>query len=187
MKARTLRQKFCSLSILACVLFFAFSSAQAQEKMKAGLWEMRVVSDMMKSMPKMPAIPPAQLAELKKRGISIPEMQNGGMLQKMCITKELAEQAWSKPNHATPGNCKQSSMNRSGNSYTMEMVCDGPMLKGNATITGSMKGDSLQSSYKFKGSSNNKPIDQHIETTGKWLGADCGDVKPIEGIMKAKK
>ena len=35
--------------------------------------------------------------------------------------------------------------------------------------------------------SNNKPIDQHIETTGKWLGADCGDVKPIPAMMNAKK
>ena len=150
--------------------------AHAEDKMKPGLWEMTVHNDMLK---KMPTLPPAQLAEMKKRGITMPEMKNGAAIQKVCITKEMAERQTKYASQSNPAGCKESNMVKSGNAYSMELVCDSPMLKGTGTIKGSLNGDTLMSTYDFKGTSHNRPINHHTETTGKWLSADCGDIKPI--------
>jgi len=160
------------LSIGLCAMTLA---AQAQEKMKPGLWEMTVRSDMLKSMP---AIPPAQLEELKKRGIKIPAMENGAAIQKMCVTAEMTDKVGKNPLQNNPGDCKEKSSSRTVNTSTVEMVCDSPRLKGTGIIKATYSDKTLQSVYDFKGVSNNRPVNQHIETSGKWLSADCGDVKP---------
>jgi hypothetical protein len=173
------RQLLISVSLCALSI-----GAQAQEKMKPGLWEMTVRSDMLKAMP---AIPPAQLEELKKRGIKIPAMENGAAIQKMCVTAEMTDKVGKNPLQNNPGDCKEKSNSRAGSTYTVEMVCDSPRLKGTGTVKASFTEKSLQSVYDFKGVANNRPANQHIETTGKWLGADCGDIKPLVSAAGANK
>lgn len=152
-------------------------SIHAEEKMKPGLWEMTVKSDMLKSMQ---SIPPAQLEELKKRGIKIPDMQNGAIKQKVCITKEMSEQNGKAPLQHNPGGCQQKSSKRQGNTHIMEMTCDNPNLKGTGTVKATYTEKSLESSFDFKGIANRRPSVQHVETTGKWISTDCGDIKPIK-------
>ncbi|MFZ6799832.1 DUF3617 domain-containing protein [Undibacterium sp. Di24W] len=174
--ASTCRQIAMSIALCAMAL-----TANAQEKMKPGLWEMTVRSDMLKSMP---AIPPAQLEELKKRGIKMPAMGNGAAIQKMCVTAEMTDKVGKNPLQNNPGDCKEKSSSRTGNTSTVEMVCDGPRLKGTGIVKATYSDKSLQSVYDFKGESNNRPVNQHIETTGKWLSADCGDIKPYAAVPK---
>jgi hypothetical protein len=166
------------ISVSLCVIAMG---AQAQEKMKPGLWEMTVRSDMLKSMP---AIPPAQLEELKKRGIKIPAMENGAAIQKMCVTAEMTDKVGKNPLQNNPGDCKEKSSSRTGNTSTVEMVCDGPRLKGTGIIKATYSDKTLQSVYDFKGVSNNRPVNQNIETSGKWLSSDCGEVKPYAAPPK---
>lgn len=149
----------------------------AQEKMKPGLWEMTVKSDMLKSMQ---SIPPAQLEELKKRGIKMPDMQDGAIKQKICVTKEMSEQNGKAPMQNSPGGCQQKSNKRQGNTHIMEMACDNPNLKGTGTVKATYTEKSLESTFDFKGIANRRPSIQHVETTGKWISADCGDIKPIK-------
>ncbi|MFZ6820254.1 DUF3617 domain-containing protein [Undibacterium sp. Ji22W] len=172
-----------SYYILAIMGLNAFSaSTHAEEKMKPGLWEMTVKSDMLKSMQ---SIPPAQLEELKKRGIKMPDMQDGAIKQKVCITKEMSEQNGKAPLQNNPGGCKQKSNKRQGNTYIMEMACDNPNLKGTGTVKATYTEKSLESSFDFKGIANRRPSIQHVETTGKWISADCGDIKPIKAPSDA--
>nr|WP_315472935.1 DUF3617 domain-containing protein [uncultured Undibacterium sp.] len=174
----TSRRLVLSIGLCAMTLI-----AQAQEKMKPGLWEMTVRSDMLKSMP---AIPPAQMEELKKRGIKIPAMENGAAIQKMCVTAEMTDKVGKNPLQNNPGDCKEKSSSRTGNTSTVEMVCDGPRLKGTGIIKATYSDKTLQSVYDFKGVSNNRPVNQHIETSGKWLSTDCGDVKPYAATAPKK-
>ena len=44
----------------------------------------------------------------------------------------------------------------------------------------------MSSVYDFKGTSHGKPMNQHIENQGKWLGSDCGNVRPIGDFMPKK-
>jgi hypothetical protein len=164
-------------------LFF-LDPAHATGKMKPGLWEMRIKSDAMKAMPKMS---PEQMEQMKKMGINMPMMDDGGIKTKVCISKEMVER---DPTTATAtqhhNNCAPKNVIQNGNEYSMDLVCDGPELKGIGKILGSYNGnDTVRSTYDFKGTSHNRPVNLHSETTGKFLSPDCGDIKPV-GIFPKK-
>ncbi|MCH8620701.1 DUF3617 domain-containing protein [Undibacterium sp. TS12] len=161
--------------ILVSAILLNAATCAAADKMKPGLWEMTTKSDAMKAMPK---IPPEQLEKMKQMGVKMPDMQNGAMVHKVCFTKEMVDQD-KPPASGREQHCQNKSFNRSGNTYTAEIVCESPDMKGTGTVKGSMTPDSVNSIYDFNGTSRGKPINQHMETTGKWLGSDCGDTKPF--------
>lgn len=170
------------LSLPAVLLLFGY--AHAAGRMKPGLWEMSMMSDAMKEMPK---IPPEQLEKMKQMGIKMPMMENGAIVHQICITKEMAEQDHPPMAQREQSMCKPQNINQSGNSYSMDLICDSPELKGMGTVRGSFNGSSsLRSVYDFKGTSRERPVVQHMETTGKWLSADCGTVKPVGDLSKKK-
>lgn len=169
---------------LLSALFAALSTstAHAAGKMKPGLWEMHMQSDDMKNMPQ---ISPEQMEQMKKMGVKMPVMQDGGMAVKVCVSKEMSEQEQPPLAQKQASGCTPRNMQQNGNEYSMELVCDSPELKGTGLVKGSYKGsDSIRSSYDFKGMSHGKPMTQHMESKGTWLAADCGDVKPSGGVHK---
>lgn len=64
------------IPILLVSLLSIVAEANAAGKMKPGLWEMTMKSDMLKSVPK---IPPAQVEQMRKMGIQVPSFQDGSM------------------------------------------------------------------------------------------------------------
>ena len=169
------------LTLLAGVFFLG--NAAAAGKMKAGLWEMSIKSDAMKAMPQMS---PEQMEQMKKMGINVPMMEDGVMKTKVCISKEMAEQDPATMAHQNHSNCAPKNVVQNGNEYSMDLICDGPDLKGVGIVKGNFNGsDTVHSSYDFKGTSHNRPVNHHTETTGKLLSSDCGDVKPA-GIFPKK-
>jgi hypothetical protein len=171
-------KKLTVSSILLCFAAAA-ASAYAAGPMKPGLWEMSIKSDMMKNMPK---IPPEQMEKMKQMGINVPQMQDGGMVTKMCVSKEMAERDQPpEMNHKESG-CEARNYQRTGNSYSVDIICDGPHMKGQGKAQGSFSGsDSFTSTYDFKGTAQGRPVNHHQESKGKWLSADCGNVAPITG------
>jgi hypothetical protein len=178
-------QNKVKLSLISLLLStFFFSNSYAAGKMKPGLWEMSMRSDAMQAMPQ---IPPEQRAKMKAMGVEIPNMQGGAIIHKVCVSKEMAEQDQPQVTQNNHSMCKPQNMNQSGNGYTMDLICDSPELKGIGTVRGIFNGsENIRSVYDFKGTSRNRPISQHMETTGKWLSADCGDVKPVSNFQKKK-
>ena len=159
------------------------SLAMAQEKMKPGLWEMTMKSDAMKNMPKMS---PEQMEQMRKMGVHVPQMQDGGMVTKVCITKEMAERD-QMPMAQKESDCEVKNYQRSGDSYSTDVVCKGPNIKGTGKMTGKMSGgESFSSTYDFKGTAHGQPITQKHENSGKWLSSNCGNVKPM-GEAQVKK
>ncbi|MFZ6844283.1 DUF3617 domain-containing protein [Undibacterium sp. RuTC16W] len=172
-------------TLLGLFIAIATPAVFAAGKMKPGLWEMTMQSDAMKNMP---AIPPEQLEKMKQMGIKIPMMQNGGMTHQVCITKEMAERDHPGTGQKEDAACQPKNMQNSGGTWSMDLICDSPDMKGTGTVKGMYSGDSaMQSTYDFKGVSHGKPISQHMETKGKWLSADCGDVKPAGEMAKKKQ
>lgn len=167
--------------LVACVA--TISPVHAAGKLKPGLWEMSIKSDAMKSMPK---IPPEQLEKLKQLGIAMPKTESdGSMVQKVCISKEMAEREPHQISQRPDQSCKTENMKQDGNSYSLDLICDGPNMKGKGTVKGSYdNNESFRSSYDFQGVARNRPISNHVQTTGKWLSADCGNVKPISDFQK---
>lgn len=167
------------LSAVCCSVVWAAGS------MKSGLWEMTMKSDAVKSMPK---ISPQQMEQMRKMGINIPQMQDGAMTMKMCITKEMSEREQAPPQgRQNDSECQSRNFQRSGRNYSVDIVCNGPRMKGEGKGRGTFSGsEGFTSTYDFKGTAGGRPVTQHQETTGKWLGADCGDVKPVGNYMRNK-
>ena len=162
-------------------LLLAATSALAADQIKPGLWEMTMKSDAMKQMPK---IPPEQMEQMRKMGINVPQKQDGGMVTKMCITKEMAARD-TPPSGPEQSGCRVQNQKRQGNSYSMELVCDNAQMKGTAFIKGSYSGNErFDSTYDFKGTAHGRPANQHQESSGRWLGADCGNVRPMGATRK---
>ncbi|HEY8102551.1 MAG TPA: DUF3617 domain-containing protein [Burkholderiaceae bacterium] len=167
-------------------LFFTLccsASVWAAGTLKPGLWEMTMKSDAVKSMPKMT---PEQIEQMRKMGVNMPLMQDGGMVMKVCISKEMAERDQPPPQaHQNNSGCKSKNFQRTGSNYSVDIVCDGPHMKGDGKAQGTFSGNEhFNSTYDFKGTSGGRPVAQHQETSGKWLGADCGDIKPVDSYMR---
>jgi hypothetical protein len=177
-------QKTLIPTLFISVMSLSFS-AHAAGQMKAGLWEMKLKSDLVKNMPK---VPPAQLEQMRKMGIEMPTFKDGGMVTKVCISKEMAERNEPPEMNQKESGCQAKNYQRSGNAYSLDIVCDGPLMKGTGKVKGAFNGDqSFTSTYDFTGTAQGQPVKQHHESSGKWLAADCGNVKPMDAHMKKGK
>jgi hypothetical protein len=167
------------MRFIVIVTVVLYSTAVAAETMKPGLWEMTMKSDQMKHQA-MPDLSPAQKEQMQKMGIPVPTTRDGAIVQQVCITKEAAASAKTPGVPRDSGECKVANQSQSGNTYRADVICNGPNLKGNGTLKGSFSGNtSYTSSYEFKGTSHGREVTQQHETSSKWLGADCGKVKPM--------
>ena len=158
----------------------------AAEQMKPGLWLVSIKSDAMKNNPQMQHMTPQQMESMRKMGVNVKQMQDGIIETKVCMTKEMVER-----DHPPMGNnqkdCHIDKFERSGSSYTAKMVCDGTNMQGTAIIKGKHSGlENYSWTSDFKGTARGHKIDSHQEANGKWLGSDCGDVKPVTDYLKKK-
>ena len=172
--------------ITTIVLIAGFSTAVgAAGASRPGLWEMAMKSDQVRQMPSMT---PEQIEQMRKMGVEMPTVRDGALIQRVCITPEMAARNQTPDMGREQGECKLKSHDRSGNTYRADIVCDGANLKGNGIIKGTMSGDTaFTSTYDFKGTSRGQPVTQHHETSGKWLSADCGQVRPLGEMAGPKK
>jgi hypothetical protein len=155
--------------------------AQPVPPIKPGLWQVsleRAVDGQARPSPadRMANMPPEMRAKMeaamKARGM---DMGGGGGDMKVCHTKEsLAQGAWSRQGTS----CKTDVKTRSAASWTWHTSCTQPPTETD--------GETLFSNaenYVVKTSSTvtmgGQPHTSQNTITAKWLGADCGDVKPF--------
>jgi hypothetical protein len=181
LKGETMRKTTFSFVLLLMLSISA--TVLAAERMKPGLWLMTIKSDAMKNAPQMS---PQQMEEMRKRGINVKQMQNGIMENKVCMTKEMVERD-RPPMGKNQKDCHMDNFERSGNTYSAKMVCDGPNMQAIGIIKGVHSGlENYSWTTDLKGTSHGHKIDSHQEASGKWLGPDCGDVKPASDYPKKK-
>lgn len=173
-----------AIPLLLCSLLSMSALSFAAATMKPGLWEMTMKSDAMKNMPK---IPPEQMEQMRKMGVNMPQMQDGAMVTKVCITREMAESNQAPGMEKNEMGCQTKNYQRSGNTYSADIICNNADMKGEGKAKGTFSGDqSFTSTYDFKGTMHGQPVSQHHENSGKWLGGDCGNVKPMGGMPVRK-
>ena len=148
--------------------------------MNPGLWELKMESDQMKQMPQ-PKISPQQAEQMRKMGIKLPEQRDGGMIMKVCYTKKMLAER-DIPATQNDQECKPANMSRSGNSFSGQIICDGPNMKGTGTVQGTMTATSYQFTSSFDGSMGGQPVKHTTKMTGTFISADCGDIKPPHGM-----
>ena len=166
----------------------------AAQRMAPGLWEMSMqmpggpdagaaMSQMNERFAKMPPERRKQMeAMLAQHGVA-PGAEPAGQpgATRVCISGEMAERG----DAAGPdGRCKQEGLVRSANKVNFKFSCGGdPPSSGEGEYE--FSGDKA---YRGKILTNTvragKPVQMEMQVVGRFIGADCGDVKPRKHAPK---
>jgi hypothetical protein len=177
-----------SLSAALATLIFGSVSASAQT-MKPGLWEANnkiggspeMDQAMAKMQQQMAAMPPTQRKMMEdmlaKQGVGMGGAgAGGGMVLKMCITKEMVER--NQLPVQQQGNCTTTTTDKSSTGMKMKFTCTNPASSGEGQFT--FAGDTAYTmKMKVNNTSPGAPKTTTVDTSAKWLAADCGAIKPM--------
>ena len=176
----------------AAAIAFVGLGAHAQTR-APGLWEHSVtmksddgaiegaMAEMQKQMATMTPEQRKQMeAAMAGRGIKMGATPGGSSI-KVCVTPE--EAAKPPEMRSSVGQCTQKNMQRSGNTMKFKYECTQPPSAGEGEMTfisdKAYSGKTIVSSLDAS-----KPRQMTMEMQGKWLSADCGDVKPRPTLAK---
>lgn len=171
-------------TVALCALFA--TGAAAAQNLKPGLWEIQqkaggnsqmeqAMAQMQKEMASMPPEQRKQMeAMMARQGVQMGTAPGGGMSTRVCLTREMVERDEIPSNQ---GDCKMTRRQRSGNTLSMAFTCAKPPSSGESQVT--FQGPEA---YTMKTTAtttvDGKPERMTIEGTGKWLSADCGNLRP---------
>jgi hypothetical protein len=184
--------KFRPFSAFATFTMLAVGcAAVSAQTMKPGLWEIthkaqfgsEGMNDKMAAMQKqMDNMSPEQRKMMDdmmaKNGMKMGGAGGGmpgGMSIKTCMTKEMIEK---NEVPAGQGDCTSTASPRIGNTQKISFTCTKPPSSGEGQMTFNGS-DSYTMKLTVNTQVRGKPEKMDMEGSGKWLGADCGDVKPI--------
>jgi hypothetical protein len=183
--------------VIAAVAGIAFSAGASAQNMKPGLWE---ITNSMKSgsgqMEKAQAQMQQQMASMSpeqkkmmqemmaKQGMAMGKGgPGGGMSVKTCMTKEQVER---NEMPAQKGDCTTTKQEKSGNTMKFAVACTNPPSTGEGQITFTSS-EAYNMKMAIRSMIDGKPETMNMEATGKWLGADCGSIKPMGPPPAGKK
>jgi len=168
------------------LLIASLAGAAHAQQMKPGLWEFKQTpqldparqAQMAQAQKAMESMPPEQRQMIEKmmaqKGVNV-SMAGGALTIKTCVTKEQAERNMAPVNHQ--GNCTQE-IKRSGNTIQTHFVCTDPASEGDAIVT--LRGnEGFTNDVTIRHQRQGKTETTKVSGEGRWLGADCGDVKPM--------
>ena len=169
----------------AMVAFVGTASAQ---NLKPGLWEItnkmqtaggqqqQPMAELQKQLESMPPAQRKQMEDmLAERGMKMGTNSAGGMAMKICMTKEMVEKN-EMPAHQ--GDCKTTHQSRSGNTMKMGFACANPPSSGEGQMTFTSP-EAYSTKMLVNMTVQGKPEKVNMDGLGKWLGADCGSIKPM--------
>jgi len=191
--------------LLAATLALLGTGAAQAQKLRPGLWENNFTvkggeaeAGMARMQQELARLPPEQRAQVEammaQRGVGVspggPGAPGGaggmggagaGMSMKFCLTPE---QAAREEIPQREGRCTQTSKERRGNTLRFKFACEGePQVSGEGEYT-------LVSDKELNGNSvvntvrRGQPTRMEVQTRARWLGADCGDIKPVTEALR---
>jgi hypothetical protein len=176
------------LTILAAVAAMSALPASAQN-VKPGLWEVsnkmttasghleKSMAEMQKQMAGMPPEQRKMMEDmLSKQGVSLGAGAGGAVVAKMCLTKEMIAQ--NQMPIQQQGDCTSTRGAITGKTMKMSFSCTKPPSSGEGEITFTSD-TSYSMKMKMNSSASGKPETMNVDATGRWLGADCGNIKPM--------
>lgn len=172
---------------LIAAALVAFASTAGAQTLKPGLWEItnkmqtgsgQMEQQMAQMQQQMANMPPDQRKMMEEmmaqRGMKMGAGGPGGTSMKMCMTKEMVER---NEIPAQQGDCKTTQQSRSGNTMKMAFTCTNPPSSGEGHVTFTSS-EAYSMKMQVNTTMQGKPEKIHMDGSGKWLGADCGSVKP---------
>lgn len=174
-----LRNLIMAMLLASPTIFAATNSTDIN--MRAGLWEMRTSSDLLILVPHIPADQMENMQALAKEyGLEMPQIEDGAAISKTCITDEMATQKTLPQFYQEEFGCKSNTATRIGNRYKVNFSCKSEKLEGHGTAEGLISSpESFSGQTQFTGKAQGTPVNEKADITGKWISANCGDVKPL--------
>jgi len=172
--------------MVAIAVLSAVSCCASAQTMKPGLWEMnnkvqadgKMGQDMAKAQQRMASMPPEQRKMMEdmmaKQGVAIGGGP-GSISTKVCMTKEMVER---NEMPSQKDGCKQTASPRSGNTMKISFTCTNPPSSGEGQIT-FVSPETYTMNMTMTTAAGGSPQKINMDSTGKWLSADCGALKPI--------
>lgn len=170
---------------LACL---AGGSAGAAETLKPGLWEVssqmqsgsgQMEAAMAQMRQQMASLPPEQRRMMQemmaKQGVGMGGGGPGAMSVRLCLTKEMLAR---NEIPVQRGDCRTTQQSRSGNTLKMAFSCANPPSSGEAEVAFAGP-ESYRSTVTVNTTVQGRNETMRMDGSGKWLGADCGNVKPL--------
>lgn len=152
---------------------------------KPGLWESTVSTDVSgrAAAPAMPQIPEAALAKMTPQqraqieGMMKSRAGGGGITTKVCLTHEsLSSGALGQRDKS----CTTKVVSSSSSKQVIHMECTRGEVKSEGEVTVELVDpEHIKGSMVMKSMVAGQNTDMRMSFSNKWLGADCGDVKPV--------
>jgi hypothetical protein len=183
-----MKRQWIALALAACT----FCAGAQQLDMKPGLWELNnkvssadpqiqsAMSEMQKQFANMSPDQRQALQQMMDRnGVQIKIGAGGALQSRMCMTREMIAR---REFPVQEGNCQQNVTPLSDKRLKVAFSCTKPRASGEGEMT--MDSDtSYRARIKVRSDERSGTVD--MDVNGKWLGAECGSVKPV-GVQKAK-
>lgn len=171
-------------ALLAAVLAVASFAAGAQT-LKPGLWEINnkmntpgmadPMAEMHKQMAQMSPQQRKQMeAAMAQQGVKMAPGAGGGMAMQMCMTKEMVE----RNDVPMQEGCRTTQNQRTGNTHKFAFTCSNPPSSGEGQVTYAGP-EAYNTKMTVKTAAQGRTEATTMEASGKWLKADCGNVKPM--------
>lgn len=181
------------LFAVAALVLLGTSGAQAQ-KVRPGLWEYKITmksgggqadaaaAAMSRMREEMASMTPEQRAQVEammgRQGMGMAPGGGHGITARSCVTPEMA--ARSEIDFGQQGRCTNTH-SRSGNTLRFKFSCQGEDAsttegEGEATLVSETEIRGRTRTVTTRKGQASPMMD--VESRGKWLAADCGDVKP---------
>jgi hypothetical protein len=180
MVAMTTPLRIAGAAAIALCLTAVIAAQAPMMDVKFGLWEITTKTNLGGAMPQMPKmsdadlakLPPAQRAQIEAM---MKTAAGAPTTIKQCLTKEKYEKnsfAQQRPNQ----NCTQTITKNTRTVLEANVVCTSPASSGTVHMEAASP-TSYQGTVKSKSTERGREIEITIDMSGKWLAADCGDVK----------
>ena len=148
---------------------------------KQGLWETtstRLMTGMGIPADSLAKMTPEQRAHveamMKKNGVGAPATE----VHQECVTKEKLEKMSAFSGDNPSGDCSHTVLNSSGSKMEMKIHCEGKDHNSDGTVlVEAVSSGSVKGKMKFVTNSKGHDMNMDMTFTGRYLGADCGDIK----------
>jgi len=172
------------IALLTAATVLALTLPAAAQTMKPGLWEINnkasggqagdAMAEMQKELAGMPPEERKQMeAMLAQRGVHLAPGAGGGMAVRMCMTKEMVDR------NEVPARdgCTSTSKKSGGNTLKVAFSSKNPPSTGEGEVK--FTPESYTSHMTIRSTEGGRTETTVMDATGKWLKADCGNVKPL--------
>jgi hypothetical protein len=182
--------------LLALVVLVLAGAPEAQaQKIRPGLWENtvsmkssdgRMEAAMAQMQEQLARMPPEQRAQVEammaRQGVGLGAGKPNTV--RSCISPEMAAR---DQFDTGDGRCKSTGHTRSGNVVRFKFVCQADQQgasgdgEGEFTLVSETEN---RGKMRINATRQGQTMRMEMDTTSRWLGADCGALKPIGGATK---